>query len=102
MPDQVAIYHKSNNTMEVKPYDKNLFAQWRGGYLSFERMYLNDITRLLERNYNVVFRYDNQKIKTLRFSGSFRNSEDLGEILNVIRINTGISYHVMRDTVVIK
>ena len=101
-PNQVAIYHKSGNKIEVTPYDKKLFAQWRGGYLSFEMMYLQDITKLLERNYNVVFRYNNQKIKKLKFSGSFRNSEDLTQILNVIKTNTGIQYQIKQDTIVIK
>ena len=60
------------------------------------------ITKLLERNYNVVFRYENQGIKKLRFSGSFRNNEDLSEILNVIKTNTGIRYQILKDTIVIK
>lgn len=101
-PNQVAIYYKNGNKIEVMPYDKNLFAQWRGGYLSFETMYLQDITKLLERNYNVVFRYENKKIKKFKFSGSFRNSEDLTQILNVIKTNTGIQYQVAQDTIIIK
>ena len=101
-PNQVAGYDKSRNKIEVVPYDKKLFAQWRGGFLSFEMMYLQDITKLLERNYNVVFRYENQGIKKLRFSGSFRNNEDLSEILNVIKTNTGIRYQILKDTIVIK
>lgn len=101
-PNQVAVYDKSRNKIEVVPYDKKLFAQWRGGFLSFKMMYLQDITKLLERNYNVVFRYENQGIKKLRFSGSFRNNEDLSEILNVIKTNTGIRYQILKDTIVIK
>ena len=101
-PNQVAVYDKSRNKIEVVPYDKKLFAQWRGGFLSFEMMHLQDITKLLERNYNVVFRYENQGIKKLRFSGSFRNNEDLSEILNVIKTNTGIRYQILKDTIVIK
>lgn len=40
--------------------------------------------------------------KKLRFSGSFRNNEDLSEILNVIKTNTGIRYQILKDTIVIK
>ncbi|MDD2951621.1 MAG: DUF4974 domain-containing protein [Parabacteroides sp.] len=101
-PNQVAVYYKSRNKIEVMPYNKKQFAQWRGGFLSFEMMYLQDITKLLERNYNVVFHYENQGIKKLKFSGSFRNNEDLSEILNVIRTNTGINYQIIKDTIVIE
>lgn len=101
-PNQVAVYDKSRNRIEVVPYDKTHYAQWRGGSLTFEMMHLKDITKLLERNYNVIFRYENQRIKNLKFSGSFRNSEDLSEILNVIKTNTGIHYKTLKDTIVIK
>lgn len=101
-PNQVAVYDKNKNKIEVIPYDKKHFAQWKNGFLSFEMMNMQDITKLLERNYNVIFRYENQGIKKLRFSGSFRNSEDLSEILNVIKTNTGIHYEIKKDTIVIK
>lgn len=101
-PNQVAVYRKNGKEIEVMPYDKRLFAQWRGGYLSFEKMHLQDITKLLERNYNIVFKYENRKIKKLRFSGSFRNSEDLTQILDVIRTNTGLEYRISQDTIIIK
>ena len=84
------------------PYNKQMFAQWREGGLSFEMMYLEDITKLLERNYNVIFLFDNQEIKKLRFSGHFNNNEALSEILKVIKTNTGINYHALKDTIIIK
>lgn len=101
-PNQVAVYYKNKNQIQVVPYDKKQFAQWKDGFLSFERMSLQEITKLLERNYNVVFLFDNQEIKKFRFSGSFRNSEDLSEILNVIKTNTGMQYKIRKDTIVIK
>lgn len=101
-PNQVAIYYKGRNKIETVAYKKQMFAQWRHGALSFDMMYLKDITRLLERNYNVVFRYENQKIKQLKFSGSFRNNEALSEILKIIRTNTSIDYQMNQDTITIK
>ncbi|MEG1543744.1 MAG: DUF4974 domain-containing protein [Tannerellaceae bacterium] len=100
--NQVAIYYKDKNRIETIPYDSRLFAQWRGGVLAFDMMYLRDITHLLERNFDVVFCYENQRIKRLRFSGSFRNNETLPEILKVIKTNTAINYQIVKDTVIIK
>lgn len=101
-PNQVAMYYKDKNRIETMPYNKQMFAQWRKGGLSFEMMYLEDITKLLEHNYEVVFLYENQKIKKLRFSGHFNNNEALSEILKVIKTNTGINYRTIKDTVIIK
>lgn len=100
--NQVAIYDKSRNRIETRSYNKQLYAQWRNGALSFEMMPLKEITKLLERNYNVVFCYDNQKIKQLKFSGSFRNSEALSEILKIIKTNISIDYKIDNDTITIK
>ncbi len=101
-PNQVAIYYKEKNRIEVIPYDHKMYAKWREGFLSFDMMRLEDITKLLERNYNVSFKFNNQQIKKLKFSGSFRNNEDLSELLEVIRINTNIEYEIIKDTVIIK
>lgn len=101
-PNQVAIYYKNNNKIEVKPYDKKCFAQWKNDIWSFEMEYLQDITNLLERNYGVVFRYENQEVKKLKFSGAFYSKENLFEILDIIKTNTGIQYQMIKDTIVIK
>lgn len=101
-PNQMAIYYKDKNKLEKKSYDDNLFVKWRDGALSFDMMYMKDITKLLERNFDVVFRYDNQDIKDLKFRGSFKNNETLSDILNVIKTNTSISYQIVGDTIIIK
>lgn len=101
-PEQVATYYKMNNNIEVKDYNSRIDAQWLNNYLSFERMYLQDITKILERNYNVCFHYENQKVKKLRFNGSFKTDADLSEILQIIQTNTGIKYEFKRDSIIIK
>lgn len=101
-PDQVAIYYKDKNKIETMPYQKQLFTEWRAGGLSFEMMYLEEIAKLLERNYDVAFLFKNQRIKTLRFSGYFNNNESLTDILRVIKINTSINYRMVKDTVIIE
>lgn len=101
-PNQMAVYYRSRNRIEIQSYDKKNVAQWRGGNLSFDMMPLNDITKMLERNYDVVFNYENQKIKGLKFSGSFKDNESLSVILDVIKTNTGIQYDMNEDTIVIK
>jgi len=62
---------------------------------------LIDITKQLEKRYNVTFIYRNQKIKKLRFSGSFQKNESLDDILKVIQTNTDINYKIVKDSVII-
>ena len=53
-------------------------------------------------HYNVCFHYENQKVKKLRFNGSFKTDADLSEILQIIQTNTGIKYEFKRDSIIIK
>ncbi len=101
-PNQIAVYYQDQNRIEKKVCKEHLSAQWRNGTLAFEMMYLQDITKILERNYNVVFCYENQHIKKLRFSGSFQSNETIQEIMKVIMTNTLVDYQLNKDTILIK
>lgn len=101
-PNQVAIYAKLKNELEVRDYDKRRYAQWRSGSLSFEMMPLEEIAKLLERNYNVRFQFQNKKIKKMKFSGNFRDSEDLSEILKILTINVSVRFKAVKDTIIVQ
>lgn len=101
-PNQMAVYYKDRHQIEKISSGENDGLQWRDGILSFEMMQLEDIARMLERNYDIVFHYENQRIKKLNFSGTFHSSESINDILKVITTNTSIGYQINKDTIVFK
>jgi ferric-dicitrate binding protein FerR (iron transport regulator) len=101
-PNQTAIYYKDQAKLEQGPSREYLNNQWRNGLTVFEMMPLQEITKMLERNYNVVFCYQNPDKKQLRLSGSFRKQETIQEIMKVIKINTSIDYQIKGDTILLK
>lgn len=101
-PNQMAVYYKDRHRIEKKESDDYEGIQWRDGILSFEMMQLEDIAKMLERNYDIVFQYENQRIRKLHFSGTFRSSESINDILKVITTNTSIGYQVNKDTIVFR
>ena len=100
-PNEVAVYYKDRNRIEKYPYSGPCKAEWIISDFSFNMVRLIDITKQLEKRYNVTFIYRNQKIKKLRFSGSFQKNESLDDILKVIQTNTDINYKIVKDSVII-
>lgn len=99
-PNQMAVYYKDRHRIETMAAGEKGGLQWREGILVFDMMHLDEITKLLERNYNVVFRYENQRIKKLQFSGTFKNTESINDILKVVTTNTRIGFRMEKDTIV--
>ncbi|MDD4515822.1 FecR domain-containing protein [Massilibacteroides sp.] len=101
-PNQMAVYYKDRHRIEKMSSVEKKPLQWRDGILSFEMMQMEEIVRLLERNYDIIFQYENQRIKKLHFSGTFSSNESINDILKVITTNTSIGYVINKDTVVFR
>lgn len=101
-PFEVAVFSKTKDKITTYVFTGPDKPVWMEPEFRFDMLPLIDITKQLERNYNVVFVYRNQKIKHLKFSGTFDRGEKLDEILRVIKINTNIDYSIKNDSVIIK
>jgi len=101
-PFEVAVFSKTKDKITTYVFTGPDKPVWMEPEFRFDMLPLIDITKQLERNYNVVFVYRNQKIKHLKFSGTFDRDEKLDEILRVIKINTNIDYAIKNDSVIIK
>ena len=101
-PFEVAVFSKTKDKITTYLFTGPDKPVWMEPEFRFDMFPLIDITKQLERNYNVVFVYRNQKIKHLKFSGTFDRDEKLDEILRVIKINTNIDYAIKNDSVIIK
>lgn len=101
-PFEVAVFSKTKDKITTYVFTGSDKPVWMEPEFRFDMLPLIDITKQLEHNYNVVFVYRNQKIKHLKFSGTFDRDEKLDEILRVIKINTNIDYAIKNDSVIIK
>lgn len=101
-PFEVAVFSKTKDKITTYVFTGPDKPVWMEPEFRFDMLPLIDISKQLERNYNVVFVYRNQKIKHLKFSGTFDRDEKLDEILRVIKINTNIDYVIKNDSIIIK
>lgn len=101
-PGEVLVYDKTHAKITHRKLISSSYTTWRYGEMFFDKMTFEDLTRRLERNFNVKFKFENQKIKKESFGGSFRKYESLETIMRVISTSTPVKYRIEKDTVYIK
>jgi ferric-dicitrate binding protein FerR (iron transport regulator) len=72
------------NTVEEKKIEPAEVAAWQKGNMSYDDEALEDIVADLERLYNVKIRIDNDAIRTLKVSTSFRREIGIEQALQVL------------------
>lgn len=101
-PGEVMVYDKVRAKIAHRKLISSSYTAWRYGEMFFDKMTFEELTRRLERNFNVKFKFDNPKIKQESFGGSFRKYEPLETIMKVISTSTPVKYRIDKDTVYIK
>ncbi|MDR1369756.1 MAG: DUF4974 domain-containing protein [Dysgonamonadaceae bacterium] len=75
-------------------------SSWINNQLAFEQERLEDITKTLERMYNVRIHFASDELKNIRFSGIIKNN-NLGSVLQLISFVSPIRYSLENDSIVI-
>ena len=101
-PGEMIIYNKSDRSMIRKRMTSDIYTSWRYGEMYFEDITFEELTRRLERSFNVSFKFADPAVKQETFSGSFRKYESLETILKVIGTGMPVRYKIDKDTVYIK
>lgn len=99
-PDQVVTLNKQSGKVAVKKVDARNANEWMRGTLLFDDEEMDQIAHSLEREYNVLIRFQDNNIKRLRFYGRFKKTQSLDEILNIVVSRQGFHYQRRGDTIV--
>jgi ferric-dicitrate binding protein FerR (iron transport regulator) len=102
-PGEKAILEKSSKTLVVTP-DAGNHASWREDILVFDNLSLVEISRLLERRFNVKIQIKKEKIRNIRYSGKFTSDEGLSEVLDIIRETSPVkfNYQTNKEEIIIE
>lgn len=101
-PGQKISFSKNSGQTGIESVNTESYVAWSNGETTFEHLKMEEITKRLQRIYHVTFVLQNEKIKNMRFTGTFRNYESLDQILKVINTNTNLNINLVKDTVYIK
>lgn len=89
-PGELAEYDHLNQRIHLQEVDTRFYSSWKEGKMTFFNETLENIAIKLERWYNVEFVFQNEEIKTDRFSGTFLKYKPLDQILEIIELSSQI------------
>jgi ferric-dicitrate binding protein FerR (iron transport regulator) len=101
-PGELLEFDKTTRKIRRHRINTALYTGWRFGELMFDRMTFEELAKRLERNFNVTFVFENNRVKKESFGGTFRHYDSLETILKVIKTSTPFKYRIEKDTVYIK
>lgn len=100
-PDQQFTFDRNSRLQKVESVDAASCAAWKEGIFNFKSLPLTELTRRLERWYDVDFIFKNPKLGELEFSGAFKKYNDLRYILNIIEKTTEVKFKIQGKTITV-
>ena len=94
LPGQQLKYDAENRKTVIKEVDAEDFVVWKDGLFLFNDCGLEEIIPRLSRWYGVTFHYDREKFGDLKFYIKTRRYEDIGTILNLLKLTENVTYSI--------
>ncbi|NOW94441.1 FecR family protein [Mucilaginibacter sp. SG564] len=87
--------------LQIDSAKMDKYDGWKEDLLVFDGNTLNEISRVLERRYNVKIIMNDVGLQNIRYYGSFKNIATIDKVLSLIKGNTDIDYTITGNTVTI-
>jgi len=101
-PNQKVTFSKSDSKLAVTDVSTSFYTSWLKGEIRFMDESFEDIALKLERHFNMNIVFENEKIKTTLYTGTFYNYEKVDIILKIFQKNKYFNYEIKKDTIYIK
>lgn len=101
-PDEQLVFNKHNKEINVQKVDARTIAAWTKGTMVFDSMPLSELAVKLTRWFDVDFFFTSEKLKHLKFTGTFKKYSDIEYILSLIEATTNISLSLKGNTIVVE
>lgn len=95
---------KNYNEIQITqftPDKEDSYTGWKDNLLVFDGITLQEISRVLERKYNVEINISGTDLQNIKYSGSFKNVKSIEKVLAIIIENTPITYSISGDSITI-
>lgn len=95
---------KKYNEIQITQFtpDKELnYTGWKDNLLVFDGNTLQELSRVLERKYDVKININSADLRDIKYSGSFKNVKSIDRVLAIIKENTPIAYSISDNVITI-
>ncbi len=100
-PGMQASYMPGSDNLEIASVSTATYTAWVKGQLYFDQMPFSQISRVLERKFDVQIVIDNVLLKKEKFTAKFK-TETLEQIMKSFNESYSFDYEIKENTVVIK
>ncbi|WP_423818625.1 FecR domain-containing protein [Salinimicrobium sp. TIG7-5_MAKvit] len=100
-PGQLASVEQSDNTLEIREVDTEIYTAWMKGGLVFRNMTFSNMLKKMERHYDVVIMNRATELGREKFNASFGN-EPIEKILKYFQETYGLEYTQQKNIIIIK
>jgi len=83
-PNQEAVSDNLSGSVSIRDVDISLSEMWISGKYKFRDESLGNITKRLEKYYNVHINIEDEMLKKIKFTGTFSLNQDIQEVLNIL------------------
>ena len=101
IPNQQVVFNKDSRNMMFETVDPELFTSWVKGYYRFEDASFEQIAKYFERVYGKTIRFDDESLKTLCFTGTFLQEQNMDSVLELLREIGGFHYTIQGEQIII-
>lgn len=92
IPENGTIAHIKPEVVDINKSQQLNYNGWKDDILVFEEDTFEEIVTTLGRKYNVDIIISDEELKTYKYTGTFKNIQDVLKVLKVISENTPITY----------
>ena len=105
-PGDDAIYSNDNQTITIRPIIENVLSAWRDGKFVIRDQRLEDIFKEIGRWYDVEFRFETDKFRDYRYTGTIKKTTTAQHVLKMLKITAEFNYRIIdkqvgRDVILI-
>lgn len=90
LPNQLALYNKTNSGVKIVGVDTDDYTLWKDGLFKFESTDLSRVIKKLERFYNIRFNYRDPLLGTVKITGKLELGDNREEIINRVAVAASV------------
>jgi ferric-dicitrate binding protein FerR (iron transport regulator) len=80
--------------LEIKHVKTDLYTSWKEGIITFRDEALGDIAKKIELWYNVELNFEQESVKSIRFTGTILRNKPVDQIMEILKFTSGIDYTI--------
>ena len=90
------------NTLTVQAVNTDNYTSWMDGKFQFKNSSMEEVMKRLARWYDFSYEFENEKVKSLHFTGRIDNQQQISVILKMLEVTTAVTFEFNDEQIIIQ